>query len=64
MGKPQMMDEQKKGKTGEDNGPVSLAPLKLNEALFGLLAVKPPPESRSEKRKPTKGRHPQKGGKK
>ncbi len=30
---------------------VSLSPLKLKEALMGLLAVKPPPEARSEKKK-------------
>lgn len=29
--------------------PVSLSPLKLKEALTGLLAVEPPPESRSQK---------------
>lgn len=40
-----------KDQSSETNKSVSLSPLKLKEALAGLLAVKPPPEESPGKRK-------------
>lgn len=42
----------------ENEGPVSLSPLKLKEALAGLLAVKPPATARSQKPKKKKDSKP------